>query len=219
MNDVRIAHYDLMTVIVNRGRAHKVVQVAKAAGVPGATITLGWGTNNNRFFDFLGVANEDKEVVFMVSDPETIDTALNHLVEELQLEKPNHGVAFVQDLSLCSGVHRIKRKMTFLEGEDTMMQLITVITERGRAEDVVEAAREAGARGGTIMNARGSGVHETTRIFNMEVVPEKEIVLILCEAEHAEAIMSRIEQQMEIHAPGKGIMFLQPVLKAVGVKK
>lgn len=220
MNDVRIAHYDLLTVIVNRGRAAKVVHVAKEAGVPGATIALGWGTNNNRFWDFLGVANEDKDIVYMVSDPNTIEKAVDALQVELQLDKPNHGIAFVQDLFEVSGVHRLKRKMTFLEeGEETMTQLITVITERGRAEDVVEAARHAGAKGGTIVNARGSGVHETTRIFNMEVVPEKEIVMILCNAEESEGIMTAIEEELSIHEPGQGIMYLQPVLRAVGIRR
>lgn len=219
VNEARIAHYDLLTVIVNRGRAAKVVSLAKSVGVPGATIALGWGTSAHRFWDFLGVASEDKDIVYMVSDPKTIDTALKLLDQELQLAKPNHGIAFVQKLFETSGVHRMKRKMTFLEeGETTMTQLITVITERGRAEDVVEAARHAGARGGTIVNARGSGVHETTRIFNMEVVPEKEIVLILCSSEESEPIMSGIEAELSIHEPGQGIMYLQPVLRAVGIR-
>ena len=97
-----------------------------------------------------------------------------------------------------------------------MKQLITVIVERGKAEDVMAAAKDAGAAGGTIINARGSGVHETTKIFNMEVVPEKEIVLILCPCEKAEAIMDNFERESQIHEPGHGIMYLQPIVKTVG---
>ncbi len=217
MNDVRVAYYHLLTVIVNRGRAARVVHIARASGVPGATITLGWGTVHNRFFDFLGVASEDKDIVYMVSDPDTIDRAITALDQELQFEKPNHGIAYVMELAETSGVHRLTKTVYCEEeGDDNMKNLITVIVDRGKADDVMAAAKAAGARGRTILNARGSGVHETTRIFNMEVVPEKEIILILCSCEKAEAIMSGIEQEIQIHEPGHGIMYLQPVVKSVG---
>lgn len=217
MNEARVEHYHLLTVIVNRGKAAKVVQVAKAHGVPGATISLGWGTVHNRFFDFLGVASEDKDIVYMVSDPDTIVEALHALERELHLEKPNHGIAYIMELVQTSGVHRVTKKhYCEEEGDKTMKHLITVIVDRGKAEDVMDAAKEGGAMGGTIVNARGSGVHETTKIFNMEVVPEKEVVLILCPCERSEAIMESIENKMKIHEPGKGIMYLQPVIKSIG---
>jgi nitrogen regulatory protein PII len=217
MNDVRVQHYHLLTVIVNRGKATQVTHIARANGVPGASITLGWGTVHGRLFNFLGINSEDKEIVYMVSDPETIDRALEALKTELQLEKANHGIAYVMELIETSGVHRMKKNVTCeTEGVSTMKQLITVIVERGKAEDVMAAAKDAGAAGGTIVNARGSGVHETTKIFNMEVVPEKEIVLILCPCEKAEAIMDNIEREIQIHEPGHGIMYLQPIVKTVG---
>ena len=220
MNDVRVAYYHLLTVIVNRGRAGRVVHIARDNGVPGATISLGWGTVRNRFFDFLGVASEDKDIVYMVSDPDTIERALLALDQELQLEKPNHGIAYVMELAETSGVHRLTKTIYCEEeGDETMKHLITVIVERGQAEDVMAAAKEAGARGGTIVNARGSGVHETTKIFNMEVVPEKEIVLILTSCDKSEAIMTAIEQELQIHEPGHGIMYLQPIIKSVGAIK
>lgn len=218
MNEARICNYQLLTVIVARGKSKKVVSLARNAGVPGATITLGGGTNHNRFFNMLGIANEDKDVVFMVSDPDTIDRAVDVLNRELALNKANHGIAFVEELAECSGVHRLnKDKPQRVEGESTVYQLITVIVDRGKAEEVIDSSRKAGSRGGTILNARGSGAHEHGKIFNIEIVPEKEIVLILCKSEQADAIMTQIEQDLKIHDPGKGIMYSKPVLKAVGI--
>lgn len=220
MNKNRVAHYHLLCVIVNRGKAAKVVQIAKGKGVPGATISLGWGTVESSFFDFLGGASQEKDIVHMVSDPDTIDQAIHALEEELQLHKPNHGIAYIMELTQTSGVHRLTREQFREEqGDETMKHLITVIVERGRADDVMAAAKQAGATGGTIVNARGSGVHETMRLFNMEIVPEKEMVLILCNTEASEAIMSQIEQEIQIHEPGHGIMYLQPVLKSIGARQ
>lgn len=218
MKDARISNYQLLTVIVGRGKAKKVVSLAKSVGVPGATISLGGGSNHNSFFNFLGIANEDKDIIFMVSDPETIDHAVEILDKELALHKPNHGIAFVEELAECSGVHRLnKNKPPRMEGDRTVYQLITVIVDRGKAEEVIESSRKAGSRGGTILNARGSGAHEHGKIFNIEIVPEKEVVLILCKSEQADAIMSQIEEDFKIHDPGKGIMYSKPVLKAVGI--
>ena len=65
----------------------------------------------------------------------------------------------------------------------------------------MDAATEAGARGGTIINARGSGIHETSKLFAMEIEPEKEIVLIISEVAQAESITSAIREKMKIDEP------------------
>lgn len=56
----------------------------------------------------------------------------------------------------------------------------------------MEAAASAGARGGTIINARGSGIHETNRLFSMQIEPEKEMVVILSENDLVDPIISSI---------------------------
>jgi nitrogen regulatory protein PII len=220
VKEARICHYSLLTVITKRGRGKKAVSIAREKGVPGATIVLGWGASENRFLSTLGVGHEDRDIAYMVSDPETIDLALGAIKDEMHLEKPNHGIAISQDLAECCGVHRINEAKPKGPKEDENMEgLITVIVDRGKAEDVMDSAKKAGSMGGTIINARGSGVHETAKIFNIEVVPEKEIVLIISDLDKADAIMSKIEEDMDVQSPGKGIMYLQPITKSVGLRK
>ena len=98
-----------------------------------------------------------------------------------------------------------------------MHQAIYVIVEKGNGEAVIEAAVKAGSTGGTIMNARGSGIHETSRLFAMEIEPEKEVVLIISEAGKTEAIAASIREAMEIDKPGKGIMYIQDVSNIYGL--
>ena len=94
---------------------------------------------------------------------------------------------------------------------------IFVIVDKGNGEDVVEAANEAGARGATIVNARGSGIHETTKIFAIEIEPEKEIVLILTKNDITDAVCNNINTKIELEKPGNGILFVQKVNKAYGI--
>ena len=60
-----------------------------------------------------------------------------------------------------------------------MIQAILTVVEKGHAEEVIDAAVQAGSHGGTIINARGSGVHETATLFGLGIEPEKELVICL----------------------------------------
>lgn len=100
-----------------------------------------------------------------------------------------------------------------------MYHVITTIVDKGKAEDVIDAATKAGSKGGTIINARGSGIHETSKVFSMEIEPEKEIVIILSEADKTEAIVSSIKNELKIEEPGNGIIFVQDVNKTYGIYK
>lgn len=96
-------------------------------------------------------------------------------------------------------------------------EAIFTIVNRGRGQEVMDAAQQAGARGGTIINARGSGIHETSTIFKMEIEPEKEVVLILCPTENYLAIVEKIRSDLNIDEPGGGIIFTQSVSSSFGL--
>ena len=94
---------------------------------------------------------------------------------------------------------------------------IFTIVDRGNGESVIDSAKTAGAKGGTIFSGRGSGIHETEKLFSMEIEPEKEVVLIITDADTAAGIVAAVRRDLEIEQPGKGIIFVQPVDQIVGV--
>ena len=98
-----------------------------------------------------------------------------------------------------------------------MHDLILTIVDRGYADDVMDAAKAAGARGGTILNARGTGAQEAQKFFGIIVQPEKELVMILAEHELKNAIMTAICEKHGITSAGKGICFSLPVESVVGL--
>lgn len=95
--------------------------------------------------------------------------------------------------------------------------LIVTIINKGFAEEVVEASKKAGAQGGTIMRGRGTGIHETAKIFGIPIEPEKEIVLTLIDRTKTEQVMASITEALELEKPGKGIAFILDVGKTVGI--
>lgn len=214
-----IADYELIYIIVNYGHGSKVLHTAKQFGINGGSITLGRGTVSNKILEFLGLSDIRKEIVLIAATSSTADDLLEKLDEVLKFDKPNHGIAFTIPVMSLVGT-RISNTVnnTIERGEfKPMYHSITTIVEKGKAEDVIDAATKAGSKGGTIINGRGSGIHETSKLFHMDIEPEKEIVLILSEPDKTDAIVESIRNSLNIDKPGNGIIFIQEVNKAHGL--
>ena len=95
--------------------------------------------------------------------------------------------------------------------------LIVSIVRKGWGSTVLEASVKAGARGGTVLFGRGAGINEQEKIFGMSIEPEKEIVLTVAYADRIDAILEEIVRSADLRATGKGIAFVVPVDKVVGV--
>lgn len=90
-------------------------------------------------------------------------------------------------------------------------KLIITIVAKGQSDTIVEASKEAGARGGTIVYGRGSGVHEKKKIFSMLIEPEKDVVLTIVEARQADDVLQHIVDKSDLNQPGNGIAFMLDV--------
>ncbi|WP_188456455.1 P-II family nitrogen regulator [Virgibacillus oceani] len=212
---------ELVCIIVNKGLGSKIMQTAKKHGISGGTVLVGKGTVNNKILEMLALNNVKKEVILMGSNKGIASQALEKLNEKFKFNKPNHGIAFTTSINKIFGASSFKQDRIIESGgaDSNMYHAITVIIEKGNAEDVIDAATEAGSKGGTIINARGSGIHETSKVFSMAIEPEKEIVLILSEQESTDAIVSSIRKKLKIDEPGNGIIFIQDINETYGLYK
>lgn len=95
--------------------------------------------------------------------------------------------------------------------------LIITIVNRGYSDDVMDAARNAGARGGTIMYAHGSGTNKEESFFGISIHPEKELVLIVTDNEARPGIMQAIARKVGLNSEGSGITFSLPVTDIAGI--
>lgn len=96
-------------------------------------------------------------------------------------------------------------------------QLIVTIVFKGFVEDIVEAAKSAGAEGSTIINGRGTGIHENTKLLGMLIEPEKEIILTLVPIEISANVLKAICAAGNLDQPNKGIAFVLDVEKVSGI--
>jgi len=96
-------------------------------------------------------------------------------------------------------------------------EMIMCIVNAGFSETVMEAAKSAGARGGTILNGRGTANKEAESFFHIAIQPEKEVVMILVPAEIKDAVLHALYQKAGLDTMGQGIAFSLPVDEVVGL--
>ena len=210
--------FDLICCVVNLGEASKVMKAARKYGVKYGLISRGKGTANLRLLEFLKINEVRKEIVTLVANSELAPEAIKGISADMAFEKPHHGIAFSFTLSgLVSSRTNFNENINVTEVKNSMYYAIYVVVDKGRAEEVIESANRAGARGGTIINARGAGIHETQKLFSVEIEPEKEKVFIITNAELKDDIIAAIKTDMNIGEQGNGIIFVLPVNEAYGL--
>ena len=98
-------------------------------------------------------------------------------------------------------------------------ECIVCIVNSGYSETVMEAAREAGAGGGTVLGARGTATKDAEKFFGITVHPEKEIVMILVNREIRDVVLHALYQKVGLQTKGQGIAFALPVDSVVGMQE
>jgi nitrogen regulatory protein PII len=98
-------------------------------------------------------------------------------------------------------------------------EVIFAIVNAGFAEDVMEVAKENGARGGTILNARGVAGQEAAAFFGITIHTEKEILMMVVDKAIRNDILNAIYKQMGMDKKAQGIAFSLPVSDVAGLVK
>jgi nitrogen regulatory protein PII len=218
MNDLKGREDQLLTlVIVESEMGGKILSESRNKGITGGTIFLGRGTIRNPILKAFGLDEAKKEIVLMVTPFSLRDEIHDHLTEKFHMNKPNHGIILTLNIKEVFGLHSLPEG-NVQKGEDEMnYEVIFTVVKKGLGQQVVDAATSAGSTGATIINARGAGNHEYEKFFAMELVPEKEIVMIIIDKDKTKGIIKAIEESVHIDNPGKGILFTMDANRVTGL--
>lgn len=94
---------------------------------------------------------------------------------------------------------------------------IVTIVNKGHTGPIIAASRQAGAEGGTILPARGTGIREAIKILGIAIEPEKEIILTLVQREISTRVLESMVEAGKLEKPGAGIAFILPVSAVAGI--
>ena len=96
-------------------------------------------------------------------------------------------------------------------------ELIVAIINKGYSDWVMDAAKKAGAKGGTIFNSHGTGNKEIEQYFGVPIHPEKEMVFIIVDKKIKDNVLLNIYKDAGLETKGQGIVFSLPVEDMMGL--
>lgn len=214
----------LLVVIVDRSRTDKVMNILREERIRFHFICLAEGTAGSEFVSLLGLNSIDKAVFCCLEPSFRIPGMLALLSEKLQLRKPGKGIAFVSPLTgLNNSVLQMIIKDTEMDRKEeegkldnntkyvSKYDLILAVVNQGYVDEVMNAARAAGARGGTVLHGRKIDVDEDVKFFGIAARLEKDIVAILTATEQKHEIMSSITKACGLSKEARGMIFSVPV--------
>lgn len=217
----------LLMTIVRRKDAPEYEEFYRGEGVEVVYTTPCNGTAHAKTLDLLGVERTEKSMLLSTVTADTLKTLKRRLTVDMKIDLPDRGVAMAVPLSGVGGSRTLEY---FTSGqtvadntktEDNTMQssheLIMAIYEKGYTDLVMDAAREAGAGGGTTINAKGTGAG-AERFFGLSLAVEKEIVLIVSDVNKKKDIMKAIMQKAGVDSKAHALVFSLPVSTTAGFR-
>ena len=216
--------YFMMT-ITSREMLPKFLEAFDKNNLPIGFVSLGYGTAKDDILDMLGLVRSEKAVGMAVVTGEGWEEAKWYFRKKMYIDVPDTGISFIIPMSSIGG----KRELAFLtagqnyrKGEesvmkDTTMELLVVVSNQGHNDLVMDAARGAGAYGGTVIHARGTGMNQAELFFGVSLASEKDLTFIVTKKNQRNAIMSAIMKDAGMETPAQSIVFSLPVTDAVGL--
>ena len=214
----------LMITITDRRTTDAFLELYRQHGVNVNLRTVGSGTAVRQTLAALGLEQTEKAVLLAVVTADTWQKVQRDLRRKMRIDVPGTGIAFTVPLSSIGG----KRALMFLTEhqplqwkeestlKDTRYELLLVIANQGHTGSIMDAARAAGAGGGTVLHAKGTGMEGAAQFLGVELVNEKELVLIVSRTSQKNTIMKAIMDGADPRAGA--IVFSLPVTDTAGLR-
>lgn len=180
----------LLMCVVKRENGEEFVDFFKNKGISDVFHSLCRGTASKSTLDYLGLEDTEKMLFQTVTDKEGADALMRDILYRMQIDIPGNGIALSIPLDAATQNNDNSREVENMN--QTPYLLMTVIAEKGFSDMIMDAARSAGARGGTIINAKGTGAEFQPKFFGVSIAAEKEIIYIVTRRADGEAIMNAI---------------------------
>ncbi len=208
--------------IINSDSLPLLNAICEELSVPLSVVFHAHGTAVKSMRELLGIESTDRRVVISVASEENTKKIINSERRHMHIGVPGHGIILAIPIKSVGG----GKAVAFLNGENKVekqapvlnyaYELIIAIASQGSTDMVMNAARAAGARGGTVLHGKGTGAKEDSKFYNISIAEEKEVIMIVAAANEKAEIMRSI-----LHSAGPGtkagaIVFSLPISEVEG---
>ena len=216
----------LLITITQRDHSDEFTNFFNSKEVPVIYSTTCEGTVRERTLSLFGFEKTLKTVHYCVVTNNKKNELIKGLTREMAIDLPNRGIAVSIPLTSMGGKRALDMYANGHENDDEeeqimqdkQMELIVAICEKGHTETVMDAAREAGARGGTVVHAKGTGSKYSSKFFGISIAEEKEMIYIVAGENQKKGIMRAIMDNAGIDSEAHTIVFSLPVSDTAGLR-
>ena len=215
----------LMMTVTGRERMRDFIRMYHDKGLDTHFLSIGHGTAGEMYMRLLALNETEKMVCLSIVTGRKWLEVKKAMSVRLRIEAPGVGIAYMVPLSAIAG----KREFQFLtdgqgyvKGEEselkgTEQELLVVVGNQGYSEEIMDAARKAGARGGTVIHARGTGQDKAERFLGISLASEKDMILIVTPTEMKKDMMQAIIREAGTGTRAGAIVFSLPVTDTAGM--
>ena len=205
----------LMITVVERGKGTGAIKLYTKNQVYLHTRFSGKGTATSEIMEILGLGSTEKDIIISYATSAAASLLLNKLDNDLRGAVTSGGIAFsipltgLSNLVLATITYKtdLKKGDTKMSGEHKGENSLILITcNQGTSDVVMETAKKAGARGGTVFRARLAGVEELEGSYGLELTPEKEILMIIVPNNIRNAVMESVNQAHGLRSESEAVI-------------
>ena len=209
--------------VVNPGAMERVCEIAAALDLPQTVAMLGHGTAATSMLDLLGIESTEKRIIMTVANSEKAQQFIKDMRQQLYIGIPGHGIVIAIPIKsvgggktlayLNNGEQQPARYTPELNGK---YELIVIVANEGRTDQVMNAARAAGATGGTVLHGKGTGSQNPKKFYNVSIASEKEVILMVAQNDRKAAIMQSVLHHAGPDSEAGAILLSLPVSEVAG---
>ena len=214
-----------MIGVTARRSAPELVELCRELSLPVTLTNLAGGTATSEHLSLHDLQRTPKAVVSTVTGAEGMKKLMRLAKQRLYIDIPGNGIMMAIPLKSVAG----GRTLAYLTGGkapeggkpdmDFEYELIVVILNEGYSELVMDAARAAGARGGTVLHAKGTGAAVSEKFLGVSLAQEKDMVYIVASSKQKAEIMRSVSQNAGTGTKAGAICFTLPISEVAGLRQ
>lgn len=212
-----------IVAVTDRDRSAKMAELFHESGLTMTMTKLARGTARAEQLSMLGLGETEKSIVSGVADPQQLKAVFLAARRQLYIDIPGNGIMMAVPLKSVAGGRTLQymtdNRMT--GGYPDMNfshELIIVILNEGYSDFVMDAARSAGAGGGTVLHAKGTGASRDRRFFGVNLADEKDMIYIVAYSDEKAAVMKAISEKAGPGTKAGAICFSLPISAVAGLR-
>lgn len=225
----------VLAVIIDRDKSRRLEDILREKHVHFHYMFHAMGTASSEILQAFGLSGTEKTVCLCMVPDFASETLLSAVSDRMELYRSGNGIVFTLPVSGISAAvsntflsdqfsqqrerwQAAMDKQAEIVEREARFELVVAVVNHGFSEEVMDAARASGARGGTIVQARHADIEDAVKFYGISLQAEKEIVAILVPRDQKKALMQAISAACGIKSAAHGVVFSLPVENCAGIE-